>query len=191
MARFLIVFCTFLAVTGLSTAEPVEKEEKKPKKENRLEDIKSDQMKFSIDEKTGRTVIILEGRLRIVATQFRLRADYGEGHQNKEGKFVLAFSKGNVRIFIEGTMLQSDRLDYDYGLQMLYLTPSEDRPNPRAYREGRIISAQKILYDLKAKDESKKIIFKGDARMKEGSMPAEYYEEFPKKEVEKKEEGNR
>ena len=166
----------------LNTGAPAEEPQGKGEKKNRFEDIHADQMelKMSAEEGAGSDVA-LKGKVKIIATQFRLKADYAEGQQNPDGEFVMGHALGNVRIFTPDTMLHGDRLDYDAKTGKAILTSENDRP--RAWKAGKIIRATRIIYDLKAAEtggDRERVLFEGNASVSDGPMPAEHAEEFPK-----------
>ena len=163
----------------LDTATPAGDAPAEEGKGNRVKDIRADQMEFKTKEE-GKD-FILKGKVKIVATQFRLKADYAEVHQNLSGELVLGQARGNVRIFTPDTMLQGDRLDYEEKTGKAILTNEKDRP--RAWKAGKIIRATRIIYDLKAAEkggERERVLFEGNASVSDGPMPDEHAEEFPK-----------
>jgi lipopolysaccharide export system protein LptA len=180
-------------LTHVSVAQEAETNEKpKPeapaKKQNRIEDVKADEM--NITSKENVTLLELRGKVQIIGTEFRMRCAYAEAEQNQKGEFKMGFATGNVRIFLPDALLVGDRLDYDDKAKLVYLTGIDEQP--RAYRDSKVIRADKIIYNMNApKPKNNKrpinVKFKGKASVKDAKMPAEHAEVFPPaKKVEQK-----
>ncbi|MBI2191883.1 MAG: SUMF1/EgtB/PvdO family nonheme iron enzyme [Planctomycetes bacterium] len=147
-----------------------------PPRGSPVQNIRANQIQ--IKQENNKTIVVLQDNIYVLAIRYRIRADYAEGHQNPDGQFIMGFARGNVRIFLEDAMLKGDRLDYDINEEKIYLTAEAGRPDPQAYREGKVVSSRQIVYDLRAKD-NLNVEFRGDAHLLEAPMPDEYFTEFP------------
>lgn len=192
--RYVMTMIALSLITHVGVSEEKESTDKPKldapaKKQNRIEDVQADEMNVNSKETT--TVIELRGKVQILGTEFRMRCAYAEAEQNQKGEFKMGFATGNVRIFLPDALLVGDRLDFDDKEQLVYLTGKDEQP--KAYRDGKIIRADEIVYDMNApkpKDDTRpvNVKFKGRASVKDAEMPAEHAEVFPpaKKEVVKK-----
>jgi lipopolysaccharide export system protein LptA len=158
-------------------------------KQNRIEDVQADEIEVKSKENVTR--LELRGKVQIIGTEFRMRCAYAEAEQNQKGEFKMGFATGNVRIFLPDALLIGDRLDYDDKEKLVYLTGKDEQP--KTYRDGKVIRADKIIYNMDAPkpkngDRPINVKFKGKASVKDAKMPAEHAEVFPpvKKKVEKK-----
>jgi lipopolysaccharide assembly outer membrane protein LptD (OstA) len=191
--RYLMLLTALCLHPQVSVAQETAPEEKpKPeapaKKQNRIEDVQADEMNITSKEKA--TGVKLRGKVQILGTEFRMRCAYAEAEQNQKGEFKMGFATGNVRIFLPDALLVGDRLDFDDKEKLVYLTGKDEQP--KAYRDNKVIRADKIIYDMNAPKPKNgirpiNVRFSGKASVKDAKMPAEHAEVFPpaKKEVEK------
>jgi lipopolysaccharide assembly outer membrane protein LptD (OstA) len=149
------------------------------KQQNRIETVHSEEA--TVDVEHDEIITRLKGKVELVATQYRVRADYVEGRRDKSGEFKAGFAEGNVRVFLSDTMLKGDRLDYDREGRKAILTCKEGKP--KAWKAGKVAEAIRIIYDLTAKDDEdrKRVVFEGDFLASDGAMPKEHAEVFPPK----------
>jgi lipopolysaccharide export system protein LptA len=191
MLMMALCFLTHVSVAQEEAHTEKPKPEAPATKQNRIEDVQADEM--NVTSKENVTLLELRGKVQIIGTEFRLRCAYAEAEQNQKGEFKMGFATGNVRIFLPDALLIGDRLDYDDKEKLVYLTGKDEQP--KTYRDGKVIRADKIIYNMDAPkpkngDRPINVKFKGKASVKDAKMPAEHAEVFPpvKKKAEKKSE---
>ncbi|MDP7131772.1 MAG: hypothetical protein QF437_14845, partial [Planctomycetota bacterium] len=183
--RYVMLTIALSLLTHVSVAQeevPAEKPklEAPATKQNRIEDVQADEIE--VKSKENVTLLELRGKVQIIGTEFRMRCAYAEAEQNQKGEFKMGFATGNVRIFLPDALLIGDRLDYDDKEKLVYLTGKDEQP--KTYRDGKVIRADKIIYNMDAPkpkngDRPINVKFKGKASVKDAKMPAEHAEVFP------------
>ncbi len=171
---------TLVSTTLKSEEAPAPDKDSKPKKVNRIEDIEADEM--DVKQSDNKTLVELKGKVKLIGTEMQLRCAYAEGKQNEKGEFEMGYATGDVRIFLSDTTLIGDRLDYDPKTKLIILT--SEKGQPQAYRGGKVIRADRIIYDMNAPkpkegDPPINVKFRGKASVKDAEMPAEHAEIFP------------